>query len=116
MTGVVYRPVMEPKGSAAGGGDLSDCLRQPAPIAKGSQEGTVDERSVYQRARDYFRGFFAGKPAEELRGYRQRLDAAREAIGRRPGQKSWLANQSAVYFWALAQAVELDEAMRRAGT
>jgi hypothetical protein len=73
-----------------------------------------DTRSPYDRAREHYRRFFTGKPVEELRGYRQRLDAAREAIGRRPGQKSWLANQSAVYFLALAQEIELDEAMRRA--
>ena len=99
--GVIYRPVVGKPLAAEGGGETGP------PAAK-------DERSDYQKAREHFRRFFAGKSAEELRGYRQRLDAARAATGRRPGQKSWLANQSAVYFWALAQEIELDEAMRRA--
>lgn len=98
MAGVVYRPVVETRGGQS--------ISQPADAR--------DERSEYQRARNHFRGFFVGKPVEELRGYRQRLAAARQAIGRRPGERSWLGHQSAVYFWALAQEVELDEAIRRA--
>jgi hypothetical protein len=99
MAGVVYKPVVETRGTI------------PAATAQGEPR---DERSEYQRARDHFRGFFAGKPVEELRAQRQRLAAARAAIGRRPGEKSWLSHQSAVYFWALAQEVEIDEAIRRA--
>lgn len=95
MGGVVYRPV-----AAAARQEEAQPVR--------------DTRSPYDRAREHYRRFFDGKPLEELRGYRQRLDAARAATGRRPGQAGWLANQNAVYFWALGQEVELDEAMRRA--
>ena len=95
MGGVVYRPV-----AAAARQEEAQPVR--------------DTRSPYDRAREHYRRFFEGKPLEELRGYRQRLDAARAAIGRRPGVTGWLANQSSVYFWALGQEVELDEAIRRA--
>ena len=99
--GVIYRPVVGKPLAAEGGGETGP------PAAK-------DERSDYQKAREHFRRFFAGKSAEELRGYRLRLDAARAATGRRPGQKSWLANQSGVYFWALGQEIELEAARQKA--
>lgn len=85
--------------------------------AKGETEATKPEAPTaqreYQKAREHFSAFFAGKTAEELKTQSKRLAYAQAAIGdlRRPC--SWLKKQRSVYFWTLAQSVELIEAQRR---
>lgn len=70
-------------------------------------------KSEYQRAREHFRAQFAGKTVEELETQRKRLAYAQAAIGDLRSPCTWLAHHSAVYFWSMAQSIELGEAIRR---
>lgn len=85
--------------------------------AKSEPEATRPEapagKSEYQRAREHFRAQFAEKTAEELAAQRKRLAYAQAAIGDLRSPCTWLAHHRTVYFWAMAQSIELGEAIRR---
>ena len=77
------------------------------------QSTAKSEKSEYQKAREHFSIFFRGKTAEELETQRKRLAYAQAAIGDMRAPCAWLKNQKAVYFWALAQSVELGIAREK---
>ncbi len=103
---IVYRPVMEqerraerPSGAEEKNDFAVDCK--------------TDDRSEYQKAREHFARHFEGKTEEELRKAQQLLQRARQEVGSRPGVNNWMKEQTKVYFWALAQSVELGIARQR---
>ena len=121
---IMYKPVLDGKkilrsaqndNEDAGGAVLQSNAKsggEDSSAAPQNDRGAAG-KSEYQRAREHFSAFFAEKTAEELETQRKRLAYAQAAIGDLRSPCRWLAHQSAVYFWAMAQSIELGEAQRR---
>lgn len=104
---IMYKQILQ-SNAKSGGKDSSAC-----GIRMTEGQAAPEGKSEYRRAREHFSVFFADKTAEQLEEQRKRLAYAQAAIGDIRSPCTWLANHSAVYFWTLAQSIELGEARRR---